>query len=84
MIYCVITGSDTNVFQGPFGEKVGYVYRGGYATFDRDEMDAEQHRRERAFVAQFSGGPAPIVPQFVRKQILQRPEFHARSNPRSG
>lgn len=83
MILCAITGTDTNVFQGPFGGKMGYVYR-GYSTFDRDEIDKEQHRREREFVAQFSGGPAPIVPKFVRKQIVRRPEFHARSNPRSG
>lgn len=55
-----------------------------YSTYTRDERDAlkEQHRREVAFVRQFSGHPAPIVPRFNPPRFWRRPEFHARSRPR--
>ena len=54
-----------------------------------DEMRAEQYRREQAFVALFKKAPATEKPWHLEVRpmscpfVVSRPEFHARSNPRS-
>lgn len=50
--------------------------------FAADERRHEQWRREQAFILQFMPKLVPVVPQFHRLRIWQRPEFHARSCPR--